>query len=147
MSDVDDTLSGAAVSSEAWSIGGVAAATGLSVHAIRFFEREGLLLRDIPRNAGRHRVFAPADLQWLTLVNRLRASGMPLARIRDFADLVQAGPGNERERLDLLEAHERAVRERIAELQDCLEIIEGKVATYHRHLLDGTVRGVWAPST
>lgn len=145
MSDAGGPLSVPAVSSNAWSIGGVAIATGLSVHAIRFFEREGLLLRDIPRNAGRHRVFTPADVQWLTLVNRLRASGMPLARIRDFVDLVRSGPGNEQARLDLLEAHERAVRERIAELEDCLEIIEGKVATYQRHLLDGTVHGVWAP--
>lgn len=127
------------------TIGEVAAATGLSVHAIRYFEREKLFLRAIPRSAGRRRVFAPPDVQWLTLVNRLRASGMPLAQIRAFADLVQAGPGNERDRLDLLEAHERSVRARITELEDCLEIIHGKVATYQQHLVDGTAAGVWDP--
>jgi DNA-binding transcriptional MerR regulator len=35
------------------STGDVAQATGMSVHALRFFEREGLLLRPIPRSSGR----------------------------------------------------------------------------------------------
>lgn len=129
----------------ALSIGEVAARTGLSVHALRWFEREGLFLRAIPRDPGGRRVFDAADVQWITLCNRLRASGMPIARIREFAVLVQAGPGNETQRLALLEAHEREVEARIAELRECLAIIHGKVTTYNEHLLDGTAAGVWAP--
>jgi|GEM_PF-3621156 len=75
---------------------------------------------------------------------------MPLAQVTAFAALVRAGPvrtgpGSERARLDLLEAHERTVRERIDALEGWLEIIHGKVATYRRHLVDGTAEGVWAP--
>ena len=133
--------------SDELTIGDVSVAIGLSVHAIRYFEREGVFLREIPRTAGRHRVFTQADVTWLTLVNRLRASGMPLAKIKVFATLVRAGPGNEHDRLDLLETHERTVHARIEELQDCLDVIHSKVTTYHQHLVEGIAAGVWAPRT
>lgn len=129
---------------EALSIGQVAERTGLSVHALRWFEREGLFLRPIPRT-GQRRVFDSSDVAWLMLCNRLRASGMPIAEIRRFASLVQAGPGNEDERLALLEAHEREVRKRIAELEECLVIIHQKVETYRKHHAAGTAGTLWAP--
>lgn len=129
----------------ALSIGEVAEATGLSVHALRFFEREGLLLREIPRSTSKRRVYGRADVEWLILCNRFRASGMPLATIRRFADLVRAGPGNEVERLAVLQQHERDVRARIAALDGDLEVIRAKVAAYAQHVRDGTTAGVWDP--
>jgi DNA-binding transcriptional MerR regulator len=128
------------------SIGTVAEATGMSVHALRFFEREGIFLRPIPRSDGGHRVYEQADVDWLLLCNRLRESGMPIATIRRFAALVRAGAGNEEDRLALLKEHERLVRAEIAELNACLEVIHGKVVTYEQHVREGTAAGVWAPS-
>ncbi|WP_253766072.1 MerR family transcriptional regulator [Goodfellowiella coeruleoviolacea] len=128
------------------SIGRVAEATGMSVHALRFFEREGLFLRPIPRTSGGQRVYDQADVDWLLLCNRLRDSGMPIATIRRFADLVRSGPGNETERLALLRDHEQAVRAKIAELTADLAVIQDKVRTYERHLREGTAVGLWAPT-
>jgi DNA-binding transcriptional MerR regulator len=127
------------------SIGDVARVTGLGVHALRFFEREELFLRPIPRTAGGQRVYDRADVEWLMLCNRLRESGMPIATLRRFAALVRSGPGNEPERLALLEEHERMVRDRIGDLTASLEIIHDKVVTYRRHVQDGTAAGVWSP--
>ena len=127
------------------SIGTVAEATGMSVHALRFFEREGIFLRPIPRSDGGHRVYEQADVDWLLLCNRLRESGMPIAEVRRFAELVRVGAGNEQERLALLQEHERLVRAEIAQLNACLEVIHGKVATYEQHLGKGTAEGLWAP--
>jgi hypothetical protein len=39
-------------SSESLSIGQVSARTGLSVHALRFYEREGVLVASVARRAG-----------------------------------------------------------------------------------------------
>ncbi|MGA4849987.1 MerR family transcriptional regulator [Streptomyces sp. G5(2025)] len=128
------------------SIGQVAEATGLSVHALRFFEREGLFLREIPRSSGGRRVYEQADVDWLLLCGRLRASGMPIATIREFAALIRSGPGNERDRLALLQEHERDIRAKIDDLKACLEIVHSKVVTYEQHLRDGTAAGLWAPS-
>ncbi|MEV6149361.1 MerR family transcriptional regulator [Nonomuraea sp. NPDC052129] len=128
------------------SIGDVAKATGLGVHALRFFEREELFIRPIPRTAGGQRVYEPADVEWLRLCNRLRESGMPIATLKRFAWLVRSGPGNEAERLALLEEHERTVRGRIADLTASLEIIHGKVVTYRKHVEEGTAAGLWSPT-
>lgn len=127
------------------SIGDVGRATGLGVHALRYFEREELLLRPIPRSPGGQRVYAQGDVEWLLLCNRLRESGMPIATLRTFAGLVRSGPGNERERLALLEAHEQSVRDRLAELTADLAVIHNKVVTYRKHVDEGTAVGVWSP--
>ncbi|ATL29048.1 MerR family transcriptional regulator [Streptomyces formicae] len=127
------------------SIGRVAETTGLSVHALRFFEREGLFLREIPRSGGGQRIYAQADVDWLLLCGRLRASGMPIATVKRFAALVRSGPGNEEERLALLQEHERNVRAKIDDLGSCLDVIHNKVVIYERHVREGTAAGVWAP--
>lgn len=127
------------------SIGDVANATGLGIHALRFFEREGLFLRPIPRTAGGRRIYDDADVEWLLLCKRLRDSGMPIATVRRFAALVRFGPGNEAQRLALLEAHQRSVEEKIADLTASLGIIRDKVDTYRRHVAEGTATGLWSP--
>ncbi|MFE0178132.1 MerR family transcriptional regulator [Streptomyces sp. NPDC059002] len=127
------------------SIGKVAEATGLSVHALRFFEREELFLREIPRSGGGQRIYEQADVDWLLLCGRLRDSGMPIATIKRFAALVRSGPGNEEERLALLQEHERNVRAKIDDLSSCLDVIQGKVLVYEQHLRDGTAAGLWSP--
>ncbi|MFE9251895.1 MerR family transcriptional regulator [Streptomyces sp. NPDC007088] len=127
------------------AIGSVSEATGMSVHALRFFEREGLFLREIPRSAGGQRIYEQADVDWLVLCNRFRASGMPIAVIRQFAELVRTGPGNEPDRLELLREHERNVRARIDELTACLDVIHTKVVVYEQHLRSGEAAALWSP--
>src|SRR5256885_14372470 len=80
------------------SIGDVAERTGLSVHALRFYEREGLMLsRHVARGTGGHRRYTPMDVKWLVLCIKLRASGVPLAPVRRDARLVRTGPGHEQD--------------------------------------------------
>jgi DNA-binding transcriptional MerR regulator len=129
---------------EALSIGDVARRTGLSVHALRFYEREGLLLSErVARGTGGHRIYGPEDVKWLGICTKLRRSGMPLAQIRRFAELVREGPGNEEQRLELLRDHQRRVEEQLAELDGCLRIISRKVGVYEQHLADGTAQDVY----
>jgi MerR family redox-sensitive transcriptional activator SoxR len=60
---------------ERLSIGQLAARTGLSVSAIRYYEAEGLVSAD--RNAGGHRRFLRADIRRLSfaLIARRRGPG------------------------------------------------------------------------
>jgi DNA-binding transcriptional MerR regulator len=117
------------------SIGEVADRTGLSVHTLRFYESEGLFPEPVERVAGR-RVFSEDQVEWLALCGILRASGMPLAALRDYAELVRNGAGNEPERLALLrEHHDRVVRQ-MHELSRCLDLIAHKVGVY-QDLSDG----------
>ena len=125
-------------------IGEVARQTGLSVHALRYYEREGLMLsRHVTRGTGGHRRYSRQDVLWLRMCTRLRASGMPLAQIRRYAGLVREGPGNEQERLDLLREQKARVESQVAELQECLRVINRKVGVYEQHLASGTASGLW----
>jgi DNA-binding transcriptional MerR regulator len=127
------------------SIGEVAERTGLSVHTLRLYEREGLIADPVRRRDNGHRVYRESDVEWLTYCTKFRASGMPLASIRRLAELVREGPGNEEARLALLREHRQRVIDRIAELNDCLEVITNKVTVYERHVARGTARGLWSP--
>jgi DNA-binding transcriptional MerR regulator len=70
---------------------------------------------------------------------------MPIKSIRRYAQLVAAGPGNEQDRLALLEAHRAAVRARLAEMKESLRLIEHKIAVYQGRLAAGDADQLWAP--
>jgi DNA-binding transcriptional MerR regulator len=112
------------------SIGQVAGRTGLSVHALRFYEREGILADPVRRGAGGRRVYSEDDVDWLAVCIILRGSGMPLAVLRQYTALVRQGSGNEKERLALLRQHQDDVTAQIAELTRCLDLIRFKVGVY-----------------
>jgi DNA-binding transcriptional MerR regulator len=129
------------------SIGDVAQQTGLTVHALRFYEREGLMLtRHIARGTGGHRRYSPQDVYWLRICIKLRSSGMPLAQIRRYAELVREGPGNEQQRLELLREQQRHIENQLADLQECLRTITRKVGTYEQRLADGTAERLYTPN-
>ena len=115
------------------TIAEAAAEAGVSVHTLRYYERAGLLT-PIERNGSGHRRFSPEDLEWIVVCTRLRATGMPIRRIRQYADLVRAGDGNEAERLALLKAHREEVRERLREVRRHLELIDYKIDLYTERL-------------
>lgn len=67
-------------------IGVVAKKIGLTVDAIRFYERKGLLPR-APRTQGGFRRFAEDDVDVLTFVRRTQGLGFTLAEIRGLLAL------------------------------------------------------------
>jgi DNA-binding transcriptional MerR regulator len=112
------------------SIGEVAERTGLSVHALRFYEREDILVDPVRRDSGGRRVYSEDDVDWLAVCIILRGSGMPLPVLRQYTELVRQGPGNEKERLALMRRHQDDVTAQIAELTRCLDLIRFKVGVY-----------------
>ncbi|MFB7656220.1 MULTISPECIES: MerR family transcriptional regulator [unclassified Streptomyces] len=128
------------------SIGEVAQRSGLSVHALRFYEREGLFANPVRRLSNGRRIYHEEDLEWLAICTKLRSSGMSLATIRQYIVLVRQGPGNEPERLELLRRHEHHVETQIQELQEILNVMRAKVRIYEDHLVRGEADQLWNPS-
>ena len=106
----------------------------MSVDTLRYCERDGLLLRPVPRGGSGHRRYEEVDLRWVELVTRLRSTGMPIRDVRRYADLVRAGAGNEADRLAVLTAHRDQVLRQLAEVTAHLASIETKIATYEDRL-------------
>jgi DNA-binding transcriptional MerR regulator len=106
-----------------------AESTGLSVHTLRYYERIGLLI-PVERAANGHRRYDQSDLDRVTLINRLRLTGMPLDQIKRYTDALALGDATIPERIELLEAQRQAVLQQINTLTEMLGWIEYKLGTY-----------------
>jgi DNA-binding transcriptional MerR regulator len=115
-----------------WTTREAAEKCGLTLHTVRWYEQIGLLGRINRAPDGRRR-FSDADLDWLILLSRLRATGMPVRDMLRYAGLARSGAG-EQERLMLLEGHRDRVRRALAEQQECLELLDTKIGIYRGRL-------------
>ena len=111
-----------------WSIGEATEKCGLSQHTLRWYERIGLLAA-IERGGDGRRRFSDADLDWLSLLTRLRATGMPVRDMQRYAELVRSGAG-EAERIELLKKHCEEVRRALAAQRECLKLLDAKISYY-----------------
>jgi DNA-binding transcriptional MerR regulator len=78
----------------AFTIAEVSRQTGLTAHTLRYFERDGLMPNRIERAGSGHRLYSESHLRWLTLITKLRSSGMPDRDVKRYAALVRAGDGS-----------------------------------------------------
>ncbi|MCK7626717.1 MerR family transcriptional regulator [Streptomyces sp. RS10V-4] len=112
-----------------YTIGEVAEYTGLSAHTLRWYERIGLMPHVDRTHTGQRR-FTNRDLDWLDLVAKLRLTGMPVADMVRYAELVREGESTFAERERLLTEHREDVRRRIAELHSTLDVLDYKIGIY-----------------
>ncbi|GLY98952.1 MerR family transcriptional regulator [Actinoplanes sp. NBRC 103695] len=111
-----------------YSPGEAAEKTGFSIDTLRYYERIGLLSH-IGRTPGGRRAFTDNDIEWLGTLRCLRDTGMPIARMRRYAELTRI-ERTEAERLRILEEHDAEVTRRISELQEQRQYIRNKIAWY-----------------
>ncbi|MGW0410260.1 MerR family transcriptional regulator [Streptomyces collinus] len=114
-----------------YTISEVVAFTGLTAHTLRWYERIGLMPHVDRSHTGQRR-YSNRDLDWLDFVTKLRLTGMPVADMVRYAELVREGDGTYSERQDLLESTRRDVVARIAELHDTLAVLDRKISFYAR---------------
>jgi DNA-binding transcriptional MerR regulator len=106
-----------------------AEATGLSAHTLRYYEKIGLV-SPVGRAENGHRRYSPQDIAWIGFLNCLRATGMPIARMQEYAVLLREGDSTLEQRRALLYAHQAAVRAEIEELQRHLGSVDEKIRRY-----------------
>lgn len=103
-------------------IGRVSEQTGLSVDAIRFYEKQRLLERP-PRTEGGFRLFHPEDIQRILFIRRAQQLGFSLPEIRELL-VLRSDEGKACSHVrDLFRAKVSVVREKIRELA----ILEGQL--------------------
>ncbi|GAA3371055.1 hypothetical protein GCM10020367_20180 [Streptomyces sannanensis] len=80
----------------------------------------------VDRSHTGQRRFTDRDLHWLDFVGKLRLTGMPVADMVRYAELVRQGEHTFAERRALLERTRRDVPARIAELQGTVADLGGE---------------------
>ncbi|MET9448598.1 MerR family transcriptional regulator [Streptomyces cinerochromogenes] len=112
-----------------YTISEVVAFTGLTAHTLRWYERIGLMPHVDRSHTGQRR-YSNRDLDWLDFVTKLRLTGMPVADMVRYAELVRQGDHTFADRRQLLESTRRDVLNRIAELHDTLGVLDRKISFY-----------------
>jgi len=114
-----------------FSIQQIASMTGLSTHTLRYYEKIGLI-KNVQRAQTGYRQYTDFDLAWIQFLIRLRVTGMPMLKMKQFSDLRQKGESTITARKELLEEHYKDVLGKIEELELNSHRIEEKIAHYKK---------------
>ena len=117
-------------------IGELAARSGRSAHAIRWYDDQGLMPGVVRDRAG-HRIFSSRHVEWLALLARLHGTGMSVAQMRAYAALVRQGRSSIGSQREMLAAHRERVVATMAAWQAALELIDAKLAAYAQWIATG----------
>ncbi len=112
-----------------YSIGQVAAKTGLTVHTLRYYEKEGLL-PFVHKSSSGLRMFSDNDLGWLSIIECLKKTGMPLKGIKQYIDWFREGDSTLPQRLEMFKQQQLKVLAQIEQFQKYLQKIDYKVKLY-----------------
>ena len=117
-------------------IGELSARSGRTIHAIRWYEAQGLI-PGVERDLGGRRVYHEQHVDWLDLMDRLRRTGMSIAEMRAYTALVKRGRGTLKQRQEMLYAHRTRVLQTISEWTEALTLIDSKIDYYGEWLTTG----------
>lgn len=107
------------------SIGKLAAATGVHVETIRYYQRRGLL-REPPRPLGGIRRYGEHDARRLKFIQKAKHMGFSLEEVNSLLSLEDGGHCHQAQ---VLGEHKlKVVRERIAQLRRVEHALEGLLA-------------------
>ena len=110
--------------------------TGLSVHTLRYYEKEGLIPQ-VKREAGGRRLYGEDDLEWLAVVFCLKRSGMEISEIKDYMRLCRQGDKSLPQRLEMFKLRREKVEDKIKELERTLEAVNYKIQYYQDAIQSG----------
>lgn len=115
------------------SISELSRLSGVSNYTLRYYEKAGVLA-PATRAVNGHRRYLASDVAWLAFVLRLKATGMPLAEIKQYAELRSQGDMTVPQRLAVLELHRARLVVNIQELSHNLAALDDKIGVYRQSM-------------
>lgn len=112
--------------------------TGVSGYTLRYYERAGLI-QSVARSGGNQRRYQAMDVEWVRFLLRLRETGMPIARMREYATLRAQGDATLQPRLAMLVEHQEVLHRQIATLRAHERALAVKIGTYRQLIADAGV--------
>jgi len=109
----------------------VAKVTGLTAHTLRYYERIGLI-HPINREENTRRCYTADDVGWIDFLIKLRAIGMSIKDMQQYAELQRQGDATLPERVEMLKALRDKVESHIDEMNQHLKLIYYKIDYYQK---------------
>lgn len=113
----------------AYTIKQAAEKTNLTAHTLRYYDKEGLLPFVERSNSGFRR-FTDNDLEWLSVICCLKATGMAVKQIKVYIDLCMQGDATIEARRQIFTEHRHNVVRQIEDLQKHLAKVDFKLHHY-----------------
>ena len=111
-----------------YNIGEVSKQFNLSIHTLRYYEKEGIL--NINRSKSGIRKYEESDINTIKIVECLKNSGMQLKDIKQFIDWCNLGDETLKLRQAMFENQRNVVLQKLQEIQRTLDIINFKCWYY-----------------
>lgn len=111
------------------TIGDISNKTGLSIHTIRYYEKEGLIFPP-KRLKNNIRDFTDADLKWIEFIICLKNTGMSLQTIKKYAQSTSKGEDGYNELVKILKNHKKSIDKDIEKLKSFQKKIDWKINLY-----------------
>lgn len=111
-----------------YAIGEFSSITDVSVHTLRYYEKESLIIPERKENG--RRSYSDGDIAWIQFIKRLKDTGMPIKEIQKYAQLRAMGDNTLEERMEMLIQHQTILKEEIAALQEHLINLDSKINFY-----------------
>ncbi len=105
----------------AYTVGEMAKILHVAPSTLRYYDKEGLL-PFVERSSGGIRLFKDSDFEWLSMIECIKQTGMPMT----FIDLCMAGDSTISERLNLIRRQQKAVLTQMAQFQSTLDMLDYK---------------------
>ncbi len=110
------------------TIGELAARTGCTPEAIRYYERVGVVPRPARAGSGRYRQYGDADVERLAFLRRARELGFSLAEVRALLTFSDGDPDRSCGDVDALaRAHLMQVDAKLAQLTALRDALAGVI--------------------
>lgn len=106
-----------------YTISSLARKTGLSVHTLRFYEKEGII-RHVERTASGRRVYGEDSVATLIAALCLKQARLTLAQIKEFFDLTIKGEESLPWRLKMLTTARQNLEEMKSHLESSLKLVD-----------------------
>lgn len=103
--------------------------TGLSASNIRYYEKEGLI-KNIARNEVGERIFTDAEIDWILFLKKLRDMDVPIAKMREYANLREQGSSTATARKKILEVHRKIMLDKIVLIKEQIKLLDDKIIYY-----------------
>lgn len=104
-----------------YTVGEMAKLLDIPASTLRYYDKEGLL-PFVERSGGGIRLFKDSDFEWLSMIECMKQTGMPMT----FIDLCMAGDSTLSERLNLIRRQQKVIHAQMAQFQSTLDMLDYK---------------------
>ncbi|MBS6643379.1 MAG: MerR family transcriptional regulator [Clostridiaceae bacterium] len=120
-----------------YTIGDIAQKIGLTPSTLRYYDKEGLL-PFVDRTESGIRRFKDSDMEWFSIIECLKNTGMSIKEIKTFIDWCMEGDVSLDKRYEMFLERKKETEKQIKLLQKSLDIINYKCWYYKTALEAGT---------